>query len=80
MLGEISGIVVDQEVQTNMVFCRVKREGRSEEGLVSYLAARGFNNYPPEWWGLRFVLSSEVDEGDVRAFVEATRAYMQGDS
>lgn len=78
LLLEIPGIQVDMAaVQTNMVFCRVNKDGKSETGLVDYLAERGFNNYPPSWWGLRFVLSYEVDEDDVRAFAEATRAYMQ---
>ncbi|MCP4604316.1 MAG: low specificity L-threonine aldolase [Proteobacteria bacterium] len=77
LLAEIPGIVVDVEsVQTNMVFCRVDRPGRTEEGLVNYLDKHGFNNYPPAWYGLRFVTSYEVNEKDVRDFGAKAAEYM----
>jgi threonine aldolase len=77
LIGEIPGMVIDLgDVQTNMVICRVEKEGRTEQGLSDHLNAAGFNAYPPHWWGLRFVTSLEVDEDDVRALAAAIAEYM----
>ncbi len=78
LLADIRGLVIDPEsIQTNMVFCRVNHPDRSEAGLVAYLEERNFINYPPLSWGLRFVLSSEIDKEDVHAFAKAIAAYME---
>ena len=77
LLAKIPGIVLDlDKVQTNMVFCRVSKPGRTEEGLIRFLDERGFNNYPPAPWGLRFVTSYEVNADDVREFAKAAAEYM----
>lgn len=78
LFAAIPGLRVDvAAVQINMVFCRVERPGRSDQGLVDHLAARGFCTYPPAWWGLRFVTSREVDERDVRELAAAAAEYMR---
>jgi len=75
----IDGIVVDlKKTQTNMVFVRVDRPGKSEQGLVDHLNAHGFAAYPPLWWGIRFAVSSRVDREDCVAFAECVADYMQG--
>jgi threonine aldolase len=80
LLAGIPGVVIDPAtVQTNMVFCGVdEAAGRTAQGLVDSLNAGGFMVYEPGWWGLRFALSSRVDEGDVRAFAGAVAAYLVG--
>lgn len=78
LLSGIPGVVVDTKaVQTNMVFCRIDRKNRSETGLVAFLAEKGFKNYPPTGWGLRFVTSSQVNEEDVRALAKAAKDYLE---
>ncbi|MCP4677341.1 MAG: low specificity L-threonine aldolase [Deltaproteobacteria bacterium] len=78
LLAEISGIIVDCEsVQTNMVFCRVDKMGRTEAGLVEYLNNNSFHAYRPAWYGLRFVTSREVNEEDVRALVKTVGDYLE---
>lgn len=77
LLVDIPGMVLDvNKVQTNMVFCRVAKAGRTEEELVRFLNAHGFDSYPPTPWGLRFVMSYEVNEEDVRDFARAIANYM----
>jgi threonine aldolase len=77
-LANIPGMVVEPgSVQINLVFCHVKKDDRTEGGLVEHLDARGFNSYPPAYYGLRFVTSSEVDADDVQALVEAVAEYMK---
>jgi threonine aldolase len=77
LLAAVPGIDVDlATVQTNMVWCRVAGAGKSEEELVRSLAARDIHTYPPLHWGVRFVVSREVDEDDVRALADAVREYM----
>lgn len=79
LLCEIPGMVVETEkVQTNMVFCRVDKTGRSESELVDFLAERAIVTYPPEQWGIRFVASREVNEDDVMALASAVADYMKG--
>ncbi len=82
LLAEIPGVVLDvASVQTNMVFCSLdEARGRSMAGLVAFLGARQILTYEPGWWGLRFVTSSRVDEGDVRALAAAVRDYLEGRS
>ncbi len=77
LLAEISGMAVElEDVQTNMVFCRVDKMERTEAGLVEYLNNNGFHAYPPAWYGLRFVTSSEVNEKDVRDLAKAVGDYL----
>jgi threonine aldolase len=76
-IADLDGIVVDRErVQTNMVFVRVDKPGKSEQGLVDYLNEHGFASYPPLWWGIRFAISSRVDREDCVAFADAVEAYI----
>jgi len=78
LLAEIDGVTLDvAPVQTNMVFCHVRRPGRTEQGLVDFLAERGIDTYPPAWWGLRFVTSSRVDADDVRTLAQAVTEYLR---
>ncbi|MDD5306493.1 MAG: GntG family PLP-dependent aldolase [Deltaproteobacteria bacterium] len=78
LFSSIPGITLDlASVRTNMVYCRVRKDGRSEQGLVDFLAARGILVYPALQWGLRFVTSCEVDEDDVRALAAAVADYME---
>jgi threonine aldolase len=78
-IAELDGIAVDLEkTQTNMVFVRVQRPGKSEQGLVDHLNANGFASYPPLWWGIRFAISSRVDRDDCLAFAECVADYMRG--
>jgi threonine aldolase len=79
LLAAIPGIELDpSKVQTNMVWCRVRGPGRSEDDLVGFLTGRGILVYPPQLWGVRFVTSSEVTEADVRALAAAVEDYMKG--
>jgi len=77
LLVAIPGIKVDLEnVQINMVYCRVSCEGHTEDGLVDHLDRLGFDVYPPTAIGIRFVTSREVDHDDVRNLAEAVVQYM----
>jgi threonine aldolase len=76
-IAKLDGIVVDLEkTQTNMIFVRVDKPGKSEQGLVDHLNACGFASYPPLWWGIRFAISSRVDREDCVAFAECVADYM----
>ncbi len=77
LLSKIPGIAINiADVQTNMVFCRVDEPGRTEAGLVDHLNKNGFNAYRPAWYGLRFVMSYEVNKEDVRALAAAIAEYL----
>lgn len=77
-IAAIDGIAVDLEkVQTNMVFVRVDKPGKSEQGLVDHLNANGFASYPPLWWGIRFAVSSRVNRDDCVAFADCVTDYMR---
>jgi threonine aldolase len=77
LLAEIPGIVIDlARVQINMVFLGVDAVGRSAAGLAEFLNARDFSVYPPDKFGLRLMLSREVDEADVRALADTLAEYM----
>lgn len=77
LLCEIPGVRVDRKrTQINMVFCRIDKPGRDEKGLVAHLKERGILVYDPEWWGVRFVTSREVDEDAVRAAAKAVAEYL----
>jgi threonine aldolase len=78
-LAPLPGIELDLgSVQTNMVFCQLKRPGKTMQGLVDHLATRGLITYPPGWWGLRFVTSSRVTADDVDAVAAAAAEYLEG--
>jgi len=77
LFAAVDGIQIDLEtVQTNMVFIKVAKHGKTDEGLVDHLNTQGVRTYPPSYWGLRFVTSSRVCEADVRACASATATYM----
>lgn len=77
LLADIPGMMLEPDkVQTNMVFCRVDFPGKTGEELARFLAKRNIWVYPPSRLGLRFVLSSEVNDGDVRALAMAVAEYM----
>ncbi len=77
LLSEVPGIHVDPaRVQINMVFCHVERAGKHEQGLVDFLKTRNILVYDPEWWGVRFAVSREVCEEDVRSAAHAVSDYM----
>lgn len=77
LFAEVPGIVIDvEQVHINMVFLHVDGEARSETDLAMFLNARDFNVYPPEKFGLRFMLSREVDENDVRELAAVVAEYM----
>lgn len=77
LLARIPGVVLDLEkVRTNMVFIRVAKPGKSEEGLVDFLATRRILTYPPMVWGIRFVTSLEVTADEVRALAAAVADYL----
>lgn len=79
LLSGIPGMVLNpEEIQINMVFCRINKTGRTEEGLIDFLREKGILAYDPGPWGLRFVTSREVDEAAVRLLAEATREYLTG--
>jgi threonine aldolase len=76
-IAALDGIVIDLErVQTNMVFVRVDKPGKSEQGLVDHLNAHGFASYPPLWWGIRFAISSRVNRDDCVAFADCVADYI----
>lgn len=81
LLGEslvgIPGIEVDLEtVQVNMVHCRVRADGRTEDGLVDHLGRLGFDVDPPTAMAIRFVTSREVDRDDIVDLVTAVEQSM----
>jgi threonine aldolase len=77
LLAAIPGVRIDLErVQTNLVWVHVAADGRTEEGLVEFLADRGFDVYPPHWMGVRFALSREVAADDVRDLARAVAEYL----
>lgn len=77
LLSKMPGVIIDtSRVQTNMVFCRVAFPGKSEKGLVDFLKKRCILAYEPGWWGLRFVTSREVTEGDIEALSSAVAGYL----
>jgi threonine aldolase len=65
-----------EKVHINMVFCRVRSERHSNEGLVKHLAKSGIRTYEPGWWGLRFVTSSRVTRDDVETLIDAVADYL----
>ncbi|MBI4863202.1 MAG: aminotransferase class I/II-fold pyridoxal phosphate-dependent enzyme [Candidatus Riflebacteria bacterium] len=76
-LAGIPGVVLDlASVQTNMVYCHLRGQGKSEEELVRFLEQRHILVYPPSTWGIRFVTSLEVDEEGVEAAVGAVADYL----
>ncbi len=78
LLSEIPGVSIDPaRVQINMVFCRIEKEGKNEQGLVDFLKARNILTYDPSWWGIRFAISREVNVNDVRALASAVAGYME---
>jgi threonine aldolase len=76
LLADVDGLEVNEEsVQTNMVYARVSRTGKSDQGLVDFLASKGIDTYPPLHWGVRFVTSSRVNAEDVKTLAGAIREY-----
>ncbi|MBI2838927.1 MAG: threonine aldolase [Acidobacteria bacterium] len=77
LLARIPGVAIDlAKVQTNMVFIHIDRPGKSEEGLVDFLATKRILTYPPMAWGIRLVTSLEVTPEDVRALAAAVADYL----
>ena len=77
LFSEIPGVRVDPaRAQINMVFCHIDKPGKDEKGLVAHLKAKGILVYDPEWWGVRFVTSRQVDEQAVRAAAAAVADYL----
>ena len=78
LLTRVPGVVLDlRKVQTNMVYIHVETQGKSEDGLVEFLAGRGILTYPPIMWGIRFVTSHEVTADDVRTLAAAIADYLE---
>jgi threonine aldolase len=77
LLSNIPGVVVDtKSVQTNMVFCSLDHERRSEDSLVKYLASRNMKTFPPFDNKIRFVTSYEVTREDVYLLAETIAEYL----
>ena len=78
LLARVPGVAVQPEkVQTNMVFCRITAADRSAAGLAEILRHQGMRVHPPARLGLRFVISREVDRGDVEALAAAVSTYVR---
>ncbi|MCU0662638.1 MAG: beta-eliminating lyase-related protein [Myxococcota bacterium] len=76
-LSSLKGVVLDlASVQTNMVWIRIDRPGKSCDDLVHFLAQRGIHTYPPMHRAVRFVTSSQVEAEDIAVLIEAVADYL----